>query len=249
MAQKITAVTKTGPNAIALPDFIPGGDTRGAENISREDLRIPRLSLAQALSPQLKKSDPKYIEGLKAGDVFNSITGFNYGTDPIEVVIVRADKAKWIEFDPEKRGVILDRNVSPGDPRTAWGSGVDGKPAATKFLEFVAYILPGREPIALSFSRAGLECGTLLSTLIQLKRGELGGIATFALRFSLTPTEKTHAKSGGTFAVFAPKFLGLVEDKETFDFGASFYDSIKDRALETDREDDGAGVTKDDVPF
>ena len=41
---------------------------------SAEELQIPFLKLAQSLSPELDKSDAKYIEGLGAGEMFNSLT-------------------------------------------------------------------------------------------------------------------------------------------------------------------------------
>jgi len=253
MAQnKTTAVAKAPTGALARPSFIKAGDTRGTENISPEDLRIPRLALAQALSPELKKGDPKYIEELEFGQAFNSITGQVYGKGPVEVVVVRADKARWIEFDPKNRGVILDRDVPAGDKRTEWGSGEDGKPAATKFLEFVALLLPTLEPIALSFKGSGIKAGQLVSTLIKLKAAQLGGAPSFAFKLSLTTGLEKNAK--GEYAVFVPRLTDTVGE-ETYAAASAFYDSIKDQALAPDEtaagepESHPADSDKDDVPF
>lgn len=40
-----------------------------------DDLAIPFLYIAQANSPQLKKQDGKFIQGLAQGDIFNNVTG------------------------------------------------------------------------------------------------------------------------------------------------------------------------------
>ena len=45
------------------PAHIRQGEGRGNENVGTEDIQIPRISVLQALSPQIKKSDPSYIEG------------------------------------------------------------------------------------------------------------------------------------------------------------------------------------------
>jgi hypothetical protein len=60
---------KTGGGAVALPDYLSGyaGPT-GTENIDSGDVNIPRLKLAQGLTPEVK-------DGLvKDGDMFHSIT-------------------------------------------------------------------------------------------------------------------------------------------------------------------------------
>ena len=53
-----------------------------------DELTIPRLQLIQALSPEVKKKEPKYIEGAEVGDIFNTVTrDFWSGEDGIRVVI------------------------------------------------------------------------------------------------------------------------------------------------------------------
>ncbi len=66
----------------AVPEWLQrknGESPLGMENIERADMTLPRLALAQALSPQLSESDPKFIDGLKKGEFFNTITREIYG--------------------------------------------------------------------------------------------------------------------------------------------------------------------------
>lgn len=72
--------TKPNVTAVAVPDYIKQGSNRGSENVKATDIVIPRLELAQALSPCIKKNDPEYIEGAEAGMLFNSLTRKLYGT-------------------------------------------------------------------------------------------------------------------------------------------------------------------------
>ena len=65
------AVTETLP---AYMKNIDENDTRGNENITKDDLVIPRLNVIQALSPEIKKNDPMFIEGAEQGMLFNTVT-------------------------------------------------------------------------------------------------------------------------------------------------------------------------------
>ena len=43
-----------------------------------DELIVPRIKICQAMSPELKKSDAKFIAGLSASDMFNSLTSEKY---------------------------------------------------------------------------------------------------------------------------------------------------------------------------
>lgn len=58
---------------------------RGSEAVSSEDLTIPRLEQAQALSKCVKKGNANYIEGIEEGDFYNNVTRENFGR---EVVLI-----------------------------------------------------------------------------------------------------------------------------------------------------------------
>lgn len=238
---KNDALTKTGTTALARPAFIDGNDRRGADTIERGDLQMPRLALAQALSPELDSSSPKYIDGLRNGDAFNNLTGEVYGKEPIEVVIVRVDRPRFVEFNPrDAGGGIKDFNIAPDDPRTQFGPNGE-KPVATKFMEYVALLLPSREPIAISFKGSGLKVARKLNALIKFANAP-----SFAMKYVLTPTIEKNPK--GSYAVFNVKPAGFV-DEETYRYAEAVYESIKDRALSVDREDDAHEGSDNNTPF
>jgi hypothetical protein len=246
---------KKPESALAVPDFIETGDRRGTDTIGTDDLQMPRLALAQGLSPELDPTSPKYIEDLKVGDAFNTLTGDIYGKDPIEVVIVRVDKPRFIEFDETNRGAIIDFNVPANDPRTQFTTNAKGetvKPIATQFREYVALILPSNEPIALSFKGAGLKVAKTLNGLIRM-----ANLPAFALRYTLTPAIQKDAKSGGTYSVFSVKYAPKAEgqarpfvDQETYELAGNLYESIRDQALAPDtREEESDEPIAKDTPF
>ena len=73
-----------------------GDESKGNEDVKSDDLAIPRLSIAQDLSPHIKPSKPEYIEGCKAGMCFNSATGQLYGQSTMVVpVLFRKEHIIW----------------------------------------------------------------------------------------------------------------------------------------------------------
>lgn len=76
---------------------------RGSEQAGTDDITIPRIALVQALSPQIDDTDPAYIEGVKAGDIINSLTGENYGKE-LTIIPIYFNKEYVIWKDRKKGG-------------------------------------------------------------------------------------------------------------------------------------------------
>lgn len=84
-----------------LPDYIANGTGAGNENVTSQDMAIPRLDLVQQLSPQLDKNDAKFIEGAQLGHIFNTLTGEIYTHC---FVINLHYEVKWQVFKDRKFG-------------------------------------------------------------------------------------------------------------------------------------------------
>ena len=249
MTDKTTAdLVKQPAAALARPAYVAQGDVRGTEHLTKDDLQMPRLALVQKTSHEIDPTDPKYIDGLKFTDLFNSLTGEIYGKGPLEFVVVRADPPKHIEFTPlDQGGGVKDFNVPNDDPRTQFTTDAEGKsvpPVATKFYEFVVLLLPSLEPIAMSFKSTGLKVAKQLNSYMKLRSGP-----SFMGKYRLTTSTAVSPK--GTYAVYQIRNAGNV-DEETYRFAESVYESFKDRVLVVDREhpevrDEGAGDTDFDT--
>lgn len=90
----------------------------GLENITTDDLAIPRLRILQALSPELDRTKPVFVPGAKAGDIFNSVTNrFIDGEKGAKMVFVyfRSSYLQWWPRDSRKgKGFIADHGPNPG---------------------------------------------------------------------------------------------------------------------------------------
>lgn len=97
--QAIAVVTITDQ----MPDFLrnKSGD-RGREEVTAEDLVIPRLELVQSLSPCRKRNDPEYIEGAEEGMMYNNLTRQLFPDGLIVVPVFF--KKEWILWKDRKAG-------------------------------------------------------------------------------------------------------------------------------------------------
>lgn len=182
MAKQTTDMTKTTPATTAvattnggeITDLTQLGDIQGTtvrpasletsgagkEDIGANDIRLPRLAIAQGLSPQMIPGNAQHLEELKMYDMFNDLTNEIYGKGPITFVPIRRD-IRHIEFRPRAEGGgVLDMDVPRGDPRLAWTPATETTPRkpprATTFVEFVILLLrAGRapEPIVMSIKQ------------------------------------------------------------------------------------------------
>lgn len=102
--QAVAAQTSSALVSNEMPDFLKDmKSNRGAENVTADDLVVPRLEVVQALSPCRKKSDPAYIEGAEEGMLFNNVTRELYGAE-VSVIPVYFRKEYLVWKDRKKGG-------------------------------------------------------------------------------------------------------------------------------------------------
>lgn len=229
--------------------FVPEGDLTGTEDINENDIRFPRLVIAQGLSPQITPDSSEYIKGLSLFELFNDLTGENYHRGPLKFVPVKRI-VRCIEFDPENRGVPLDLNVPLNDPRRDWTeneqTGEREPPKATQFTEFVLLLLQeGRkpEPVVLSVKHTNKwnsNAAKRLSTIVKLRP------PIYSTYF--TVESKSEKNDSGTFGVYAVKQVMALDDAEQsdvdweksaniFNMAKQFHESLKGKTIVVERED------------
>lgn len=242
------ALEKRGIAALERPAFIKTNDTRGTENIGSNDIRPPSLRLAQSGSPEAKRSEAQYIDGLAEGNFFNSLTKQIYGEGPIQVVIVNQLGHRNVQFDPNDKKVVLDFNVPDGDPRTAFSTQVvDGvekrvKPAATTFYDYLVYVINGeqRELMTLSLKSTQLKKAKDLNTLLKTSK-----LASFSFLFEVTAEPERRGANSWWGWVFTA--AGYVTE-DIYNDAAKLYEQMAGKTVVVETEEgDGEGDEK--IPF
>lgn len=198
-------------------DFIDPDDQTGKEGIRGDELRLPRLAIAQGLSKQMIKSDPRYIKGLQAGELFNDLTGEVYGPGPL-LFLPLVRKVHRLQFTEDGKG-IARRDIPHGDKSLRWAFNPEtGKddlpPTATEFVDFVsALLIEGRDPEVVVISvkttnKFQRQAAAALSTFLEMQKGP-----AFASFKTVEVREATFAKGAAGVFVFANVADGRLDAK------------------------------------
>jgi hypothetical protein len=99
---KSKEVTVASQTALAERPSYLGQESRGSEEVTIQDITIPRLSMVQDLSPQRKKNNAEYIEGCEEGMTFNTVTNELYA-DPVIFVPVYF-RLEWLVWKHRDAG-------------------------------------------------------------------------------------------------------------------------------------------------
>lgn len=149
----------------------------GFENTTMDDVVVPRLSLAQALTPAISKSDELYIPGLSQGDFFDSISRKVYGPG-VRVVPILFTKNR-ILFDKKSIDCRSEDGMTGGVHSdncatceySKWGTGKDGRgTACTEFRNFIMYVPEVDDYAILSFKKSTQQTGKLFYTTVMSQK-------------------------------------------------------------------------------
>lgn len=239
-----------------VPDYLKEvNSAEGTEGLTRKDMIMPRLALAQKMSHEVDPENAKFIDGLEVGELFNSVTKAIYGEGPLEFIVLKRDTPRYVEFNPlDQGGGIKDMNVPANDPRTQFTRGADGKsvkPIATKFYDFIVMLLPSMEIIGLSFKSTGLKAARLLNTALAsplLTKDGPKKVPVYARKFSIKSASAENKQ--GKFKVYVVETSNIPSDvsatnangdpipglvnQELFGFVKVYFDSFKDKAITID---------------
>lgn len=234
------------------PKSLDPDDRAGTEGIEQDEIQLPRLAIAQGLSPQLVPGEAKYIPSLVIGMMFNDVSEEIYGNGPMTLVPVQRHVTR-IEFDPNDKKVPLDRDVPAGDPRLKWGprkaDGTSDPPRATEFVEFVCLLLrPNKhpEPIVVSIKTTNKEqrsAAKLFTTYIATRNAAIySGLYKIATKIAKGKNKKGEDTMYGHFIVknagFIPK--DTPAGAALFGYAKDFHETLQHKTIVVEREAEDA---------
>ncbi len=183
-----------------------------------EDFQIPRLQIAQALSPQLMRSKPEYIPGLMVGQFFNTVTAEVYG-DSVQVLPIMHTVSRLRFFNgslecQSKNGIDGGHHAPTcaACPLKDWGTGKDG--VGTDCKEYRNWLIVAADigmPMSLSFKSASLIVSKNWRTLLATRKwvlptGKKIDAPWYSTVYELRSAEKPGPK--GTFFVPVVRVVG-----------------------------------------
>lgn len=235
--------------ATALPDFLAGTAGIGNENVTSQDISLPRLHVLQALSPELDKASAKYIQGAEVGDVVNTLTS--------EIVCKSDSSFRVLDVLFQKvYGVFRDRKFGGGF-RGQHELEVDAKrqvaadPEGDK-LEIVETAIhvclllnDDNQPVGevgIFFTKSGLKCSRNLNGLLKaIPAARFASIVEFSVQ--------RESNEKGVWYGLRPRTAGFVQDKATFERAMSFFKSMKDAKVSVANTEDTTATPGDEEEF
>ena len=250
MDNKLQTTSNEFQGTMTRPAALDRADRTGTEDITLNEIQLPRLAIAQGLSPQVIPTEGTFIRGLVIGEMFNDVTSEVYGNGPLTVVPVKRHVTR-IEFDPNDTKVPLDRNVPAGDPRLEWsrGTGPNGEdqpPRATEYVEFVCLLMrPGGAPpekVLVSIKTTNKyqrNAAKLWTTLIVMREAPI--YAGYYHISSKLEKGKTKEGQDTNFGVFVVKNAGFIPidtpfGAELFAYAKAFNASLEGKVITAERE-------------
>jgi hypothetical protein len=261
-----TAVSKAKETAVSADVLDDIYDTAGdGAAFDSSEMQIPFIRVLQALSPQLNKKKPEYIEGASQGDLFNTVTRQVWSGEEGIVVVPCYQVTKYLEFVPRDSGGGFKGEISPSSSALQATVRQGSKEILPNGNELVksdqhfCLVLDGEGgylPAVVDMKSTQLKVSRRWKTNIAMqkvknpKTGAMITPAVYATRWKLTTTEESNDQ--GSWNNYLVEKVGLVEDRNLFLEAKAFRESImagQVRAAPDDHEDLGQSRHDDDIPF
>lgn len=221
----------------ALPAFLQSTIEehagRGVSH-SAEDNIVPLIYVLQSGSPALKRSNPAYIEGASAGDLWKRNSAHKALVKGDEGIIFQPCHFSkvWIEWRPNRGGFVAAHKNRPADAKqvtkqhegrevSAWV-----RPNGNELVETRQHAgFADGEPYVLSFSSTG---HTVSRTWMQLMNQQLtpsGQIAaSYSKKYLLTTVERTN--TAGSWHVIKVQDAGWVDTIDEYNRGSKLFEAF-----------------------
>lgn len=173
-----------------MPSYIKQGQARGNENVSNDDLQLPRIDVLQALSPQINKKKDEYIDGAESGMLFNTLTGELY-PDGVHITPVSFVKRHLVWVDRKKdqdgglRGVF-DTSVEAEE--FVMSQDDEDKLEVVPTAEHLVMLDDGTEVI-ISMAKSKMKVSRKFNSLVRLNGGD-----RFSRRYRVTSVDDKGAQ-------------------------------------------------------
>ena len=96
----------------------------GFENVNAQEMAIPFLKIASSQTPEVKKSNAKFVEGLDQGNIFNSVTKDFYKSI---LVVPCAFRVRCVEWSPLGEGTGAPVKIYKPEDCPPLERGADGE--------------------------------------------------------------------------------------------------------------------------
>lgn len=251
MTKTKNEVNTVSPAGVStLPDYLQGSAALGNENVTRQDITIPRIGLIQSLSPEREKGNAKRIEGCEEGQFFNTVTR--------ELL---PETFNFVDIFYTKTWGVFTKRVNGGGFKGQFTNEVEAANFVAsqengnqmEIVETAVHVI-----VRLNENDAPVETAILMFTVSKLKisrdmntilKGT--GAARFATKWQMASVAEKSAK--GPYYNFKTSKLGFVSP-DLFAYCKGVYDEVKDKDLSAsaaaaNTQDAATSTSDDDIAY
>ena len=222
----------------------------GFEGTNSGTFKTPFLKVLQAMSPELKKSDPKYIQGAEQGQLCNTAT--NEAVDNLEIVVLKIEHV-LVVWVPERGGLVgrfpkskEDELVTKRDGAKKWTA--EGNEVVDTIELYCLDMANPEVPFIFPLSTTSLKYGKSFATRMRALRvdGKQVGVS-WAGVWKVGTVEESNDK-GSWFTIGAtPDFQRLITVQERDEYVIPAIEMLKTAAVDYSVVD--AAEHKDDPEY
>lgn len=196
-----------------VPAHIAKGTGRGNEDVTADQLTIPRLKLLQKMNDEVDKHHGNYVKGAEVGDFMNSLTKELFGTE-VYVISIKFKDEYVIWRKREAGGGYLGSFSSMADAQERIAQ--EDKPDDYDINQTHSHIMLIKDPktgalstpIIMDFASSKLRVSRNWNTQINMKGGD-----RFAGLWKLSSVQ-TENKAGATFMNLDASFVGWAQEAD-----------------------------------
>ncbi len=249
----LPAGDETKTTALALPEDMASrfADNAGAglEDFNGGDFAIPFLIVLQKNSPQVDEASGKYIEGAKAGTVYNTVTNKLYdvaelpnkGATGVLGLVVAAYQKMMVEWVPRDNGGGFVGQHLPDSPTHRSAKPDKDKPNklvlpnGNNLVETCYYYVvvddeDGPQWAVIAMSSTQLKQSRILNTLIaaqKIKNAEGVSVACPMFGQLYAANTKPESNDYGTWMGWKIASAGLVQEAALFDAARTYREAVR----------------------
>jgi|TARA_R100000353_G_scaffold74034_2_gene56574 hypothetical protein len=252
-------VTKKDQLPADLLDEITASAGEGTTFDSSE-MQIPFIRIIQALSPQVNKKDPAFIDGADQGDAFNTVTSEFWTGEEGLLVIPCYQETKFLEFVPRESGGGFMGELEPNNPdiqNTERKGAKEILPNGNELVKsdqhYCLVVGDGGmvQPAIVDMKSSQLKVSRRWKTQIAMqkirhpKTDALLTPAVYATMWRLNTLQESNDQ--GTWYNWSVTKHGLVQTKEILSEAKLFREQVMKGAVKA--VDETEPLEKDEVPF
>jgi len=251
----------TKANGKSLASYFAEDAGVGFEEVTTSDLQIPFLRIIQALSPQVKKSDPAFIDGAAQGDIFNTVTSKFWSGEEGVVVLPVYFETKMLEFVPRSQGGGFVGELSAGSAEVSAAvrdpdSGMEVLESGNELVRTASHYLKivhengDLENAIVDMKKTQLKKSRLWLSMMMMQKQDGVTLPSFANTYRLKAVQDGNDK--GSWFTWSISLEGVVPSLEAYTEAKELHGGIKRGEMRLTSPSSDAALAapiEQDLPF